>query len=218
VPLLVIKIHQSFHSTTNEKHRRQDQTIWDSRSSSHRFFKRVEKGPPFWEKTYKTKKSFQKVWARFLRGEVCKVPPLAATLLNPAAQSLSETSREVSLRKWQAYYFMEFKRVFALSFCSTCCSGKGYITTKFQLTFFISLLYFGSLQKTFRHPRRGQRSDHFLVAIKKTSCLLLWAKRKSQGNPDGRPQGQELSQLNPEVSCYFFKISQSSGFPHTKYL
>jgi len=37
--------------------------------------------------------------------------------------------------------------------------------------------------------------------------LLLWAKRNSQGNIDGKPQGPELSRLNPEVSCYFFKIS-----------
>ena len=54
-------------------------------------FKRAEKGPPL-EKPVRPRKSFQKVWASFLRGEVCKVAPLAVTLLNSAAQSLSETS------------------------------------------------------------------------------------------------------------------------------
>jgi len=119
-------------------------------------FQEGGKRSPLLRKNLQDQEKFPKSLSPVSEGKVCKVPPLAATLLNPAAQSLSETSREVSLRKWQAYYFMEFKRVFALSFCSTCCSGKGYITTKFQLTFFISLLYFGSLQKTFRHPRKGK--------------------------------------------------------------
>lgn len=109
---------------------------------------------------------------------MCKVPPLAATLLNPAAQSLSETSREVSLRKWQAYYFMEFKIVFALSFCSTCCSGKGYITTKFQLTFFISLLYFGSLQKTFRHPPKRAKVRSFSSGNQKDKLFVIVSKKE----------------------------------------
>jgi len=86
--------------------------------------------------------------------------------------------REASLRKWQAYHFMEFKIVFALSLCSTCCSGKGYITTKFQLTFFISLLYFGSLQKTFRHPPKRAKVRSFSSGNQKDKLFVIVSKKE----------------------------------------
>lgn len=101
-------------------------------------FKRWKK-VPLW-KSLQDQEKFPKKSELVSGGQGARLPLGCNSLeLRRAECVRSFPSKEEKLPSASGRRIYGVQNSFRLSLCSTCCSGKGYITTKFQLTFFILL-------------------------------------------------------------------------------